>query len=117
MMPEVMLLKIDQMANNPIPITAKTDENITAKSCARVPKINGMMMSAIKNNVTETYLLIKWMRAMLMPFLLEIFLISVVKINRTISKKRRRNPVKMNSSVLPSKNLKNFIVCFFVKIH
>ena len=96
-MPEVILLKIDHIANNPIPITAKTDEKTSANSRGCVPKIKGIIRNPIRNNVTDTYLLIRWIRAKLIPFFLEILVISVVKINRTISKKRRRNPVAINS--------------------
>jgi len=46
-MPEVMLLKIDHMANKPIPMTAKMDENITAISLKAVPKMNDSMSNAI----------------------------------------------------------------------
>lgn len=103
------------MANRPIPITAKTEEKSTTKSCARVPNINGIMMSPINNNVTETYLLIKWIRAKLIPLFLDIFVMILVSINLTISKKSRRNPVAINASLWSSKNVKNAIVVFFCK--
>ena len=37
--PEVMLLKIDQMANKPIPITANTDEKTKVKFSNVAPNI------------------------------------------------------------------------------
>jgi len=95
--PEVTLLKIDQMANKPIPITANTEENKTTKSRGWVPNIKGMMMRPIKINVTVTYLFIKWILAILMPFPLEILVINVVSINLVIIKKIRRIPVAMNA--------------------
>jgi len=59
MIPEVILLKIDQMANKPIPMTAKIEENIKPRSLRFAPKINALITRAIRKRVTVTYLQIK----------------------------------------------------------
>ncbi len=63
MTPDVTLLKIDQIANKAIPITANTDEKTNAKSSGLAPKINDSISKAIRNNVTVTYLFISRIRA------------------------------------------------------
>lgn len=47
-MPEVTLLKIDQIANKPMPIMANTDENMSAKSLNFAPKTKASIRIAIK---------------------------------------------------------------------
>lgn len=60
---------MDQIANKPIPITAKIDEKITAISLNAEPKIKEIISTAIKNNATDMYLLIRLILASLIPFL------------------------------------------------
>ena len=54
MTPDVTLLRMDQMANKAIPITAKMEENTTEMSVVSNPRINDSIKStrAMSVNVT-----------------------------------------------------------------
>ena len=45
--PEVTLLKIDQIAKRPIPMTANTDDTIKVKSLNSTPRIAASIVKAI----------------------------------------------------------------------
>lgn len=97
MIPEVILLNIDQTANKPIPKTAKTDEKTTAKSCNCAPKTNDSIKRAIKKSVTVTYLRISLALASFIPPFFANFVIVKLTENRTISKIKRIIPVAISS--------------------
>ena len=72
--PEVILLKIDQIAKSAIPITANTEENTNDKSSGSAPKIMASISKTTNNNVTVTYLFIRLIRASLILLFRPIFL-------------------------------------------
>lgn len=81
MTPEVILLKIDQIAKRAIPITAKTEEKTKDKSSALAPKINEPISSAIKKRKTVKYLFISLIRASFIPLFRPNFQTAVLMIN------------------------------------
>ena len=82
--PEVMLLKIDQIANKPIPITAKTEEKIQAKSSAFIPQVNKSAKIITKETKKLMYLNISFVRPILKSPIRAIRLADFLSVSRHI---------------------------------
>lgn len=74
---EVTILKIDQIAKRPIPITVNTGKNTIALPLNSMPKTNDSIINVIIINVTVMRLKIELIRASLIPLFFSILFTSL----------------------------------------